>query len=231
MDTEFQTSFIPKRPVAAITTQQTVRAPGVFNLLGFVVLISSLLAAGGVYLFHQKTIRDVAQAKESLVRAKNAFEPAFIEELKELDKRIESAQLILSNHYVVTPVFRALEEITLPNIRYTNFDYSIEEQERKTIRVEMLGEAASYETITLQADLFDGHPFIINPIFSDFTLDQTGKIQFKVQFFVDMKLTSYRSLVNRTQVQSVSEEDASADAVDIMEEETFVDEDLTFEES
>lgn len=204
MDTDFKTSFVPKRPVASALPAQTVRAPGILNLLGFVLLIASLLSAGGVYVFRAKTVRDVAEAKQSLVRAKNAFEPSFIEELKSLDRRIESANLILDKHYVVTPVFRALEEITLPNVRYTNFDYSIDTQEKTRIRVEMLGEAASYEMVTVQADLFDKHPFIVNPIFSDFALSETGKIQFKVQFMVDHSLSAFRAYVNRLSVTKES---------------------------
>lgn len=206
MDREFRTSFIPKKP-DIVSVKPVSRAPSSLLLVAFLLLITSLLSAGGVFLYSKKVSADESRLSRSLVQQRNAFEPALIEEMKLLDRRIESSKLLLDKHITVTPIFEALEDITLPTVRYTNFTYSIDEKRVESpLIVEMIGEASGYQSITLQADLFDKHPFFSNPIFSDFVLDDTGNVEFKVEFGVDLSYVLFRSVVNREEVMLDEEE-------------------------
>lgn len=195
MDKEFQTSFIPKKTIEPKSAK--IRSGGgLVNLIAFILFSASLLSAGGAYLYRDSVKADVAEYKISLQRAKAAFEPALIQELQTLDKRLNAANTILDKHIAVSPIFVILQDLTLPTVRYSDFTYELDEA-TNLVKVEMKGEAKGYNYIALQADLFDKNKFIKNPIFSDFVLDQTGNVDFNLTFVVDKSLVSYDSFLDR----------------------------------
>lgn len=198
MDTEFQTSFVPKK---TIVEREPVRVKsslsGVVNVVALVIFIASILTAGGAYFYRSSLEDKVAQYKVSLERARNAFEPALITELQVLDKRMKAATEILQNHIAVSPIFELLGEITLPTVRYSDFSYEYNQENPNLVDIQMSGEAKGYNYIALQADLFGSDKFIKNPIFSDFALDQQGNVDFTLTFSVDKSLVLYESFLER----------------------------------
>ncbi len=199
MDKEFQTSFVPKKPIIekAATAHSGGGLSGAFNLIALIIFIASILAAGATYFYRGSLIDRVAEYKVSLERARGAFEPSLITELQVLDKRMRAATEILDNHVVVSPIFALIGEITLPTVRYSDFSYEFNEENKNLVDVIMTGEAKGYNYIALQADLFGDDKFIKNPIFSDFTLDQNGNVDFALTFSVDKSLVLYESYLER----------------------------------
>lgn len=197
MDQEFQTSFIPKK---TLTPKPVSRGGsfGLVNVVSFVVMIISLIVAGGAYLYRDNLSQKVDEMKLSLDRAQNIFEPELLEELKLLDRRIQAADEILGSHIAVSPIFEVLQEITLPTIRYVDFTYEIDAVNPNVVHVAMSGEAVSYDAITLQADLFSQNRFIRNPIFSNFSLNRTGNIDFDLMFDVSKSLVNFEQYVERS---------------------------------
>lgn len=199
MDKEFQTSFIPKKTVAP--TQKKIRtSPGLITTVAFILFIISLVLAGGVYLYRDSLSKRVDEMKLSLDRAQNIFEKSLLEDLELLDKRIEAASVILKDHIAVSPIFQVLQDITLPTVRYIDFTYEIDTVNSNVVHVYMTGEAVSYDAITLQAELFSDNRFIRNPIFSNFSLDTTGNVDFDLTFDVSRSLVSFEQEVERRQI-------------------------------
>lgn len=195
MDKEFQTSFIPKKIIEPKNAK--IRSgSGVLNIFSFIVFISSVISLGGAYLYKNSILNNIEEYKDSLRIARNQFEPSLITQLQILDKRLNAANTILDKHVAVSPIFRMLQDITLPSVRYSDFSYELNETSN-SVNVKMKGEAKSYNFIALQADLFNKNKFIKNPIFSDFVLDQSGNIDFSLSFFVDKSLISYESFLDR----------------------------------
>lgn len=199
MDKEFQTSFVPKKPIIekAAAVHSGGGFSGAMNLVALIIFIASILAAGATYFYRSSLIDRVEEYKVSLERARGAFEPALITELQELDKRMRAASDILANHVAVSPIFTLIGEITLPTVRYSDFSYEFNEENGNLVDVIMSGEAKGYNYIALQADLFGDNKFIKNPIFSEFTLDQTGNVDFALTFSVDKSLVLYESFLER----------------------------------
>lgn len=197
MDKEFQTSFVPKKTVLEKEPNHTSTAGGLLNLIGLIVFIASILAAGAAYFYRSSLESRVEEYKVSLERARGQFEPALITELQNLDKRMAAATEILDHHIAVSPIFVLLGEITLPTIRYSDFSYEFNPDNPNLVDVTMAGEAKGYNYIALQADLFGDNKFIKNPIFSDFTLDQQGNVDFALTFSVDKSLVLYESFLER----------------------------------
>jgi len=191
MEQNFQTSFIPKKPIV----QDRVVAPrpvGSFAVISIFVLFSMLLATVGLYLYKGITIKSVEQMKNTLNLAKNRFEPSKINELQVLDKRLRASSEILSKHVAITPIFEALEELTLKTVRYTKFSYSVGDEASARVVVKMSGVAVGYRSVALQSDLFTKNKNLIDPVFSNLTLDDKGSVLFDLEFSVDSNFINYK---------------------------------------
>jgi hypothetical protein len=199
MDQDFQTSFIPKKTVEPQKTRMKT-SPGILNTVSFVLLVVSVVMAGGVYLYRDNLSKRVDEMRTSLDRARNIFEPTLLADLQVLDRRIDAATEILQGHLAVSPIFKVLQDITLPTVRYIDFTYEIDAINPNVVHVTMTGEAISYDVITLQSDLFSQNRFIRNPIFSNFALDQDGRIDFELTFDVSRSLVSFEQEVERSQL-------------------------------
>lgn len=191
MDNNFQTSFIPKKPLSEerIPVQ---RHTSIFSFITTLLFLGSLASAGGMYFYNASLSQSLASKDASLKAAQNAFEPGFIAELKVLDKRITNANELLQNHIVVTPIFEALQKNTLKSIQYTKFSYTTPVNSGSQVEVHMNGRARDYTSIALESDKLNEIKEIHDPIFSNLTLDErTGTVTFDLIFNVDANLVRY----------------------------------------
>ena len=135
--------------------------------------------------------------QETLVADQNRFEKSKIVELQTLDKRLQASSEILSKHITVSPIFQALQMLTLKTIRYTNFSYSISNDKTAKIDIKMSGVALGYSSIALQSDLFTNKEIgknLIDPVFSNLTLDDKGNVVFDLEFSVDPSFVNYKQV-------------------------------------
>lgn len=193
MEQNFQTSFIPKKPIISEST--TIKKPvGPLVIISIFLLFAVLIFAGGLYFYKEATAKKIEKMQKDLGLAQSSFEPAKITELQVLDKRLRAANEILNNHMMITPVFEALEAMTLKTVRFTDFDYSID-AETAQIKVAMSGEAKGYRYVALQSDIFAKNKNFIDPVFSNLTLDQAGNVLFDLEFSVDPAFVNYKQNV------------------------------------
>jgi len=141
---------------------------------------------------------------------RDSFEKDTIEELELFNRRTESAKEILGGHIVLSPMFKLLEEITIPSIQYTKFG---QETNEKGFVVNMEGVALDYRSIALQADMFNttkGRSFE-NVLFSNLTKDKNNYITFNLSFTVSPDLLSYdkNNLSKQTENPSTSTSEGS----------------------
>jgi len=191
MDQNFQTSFIPKKPIIK-ESAISGRPVGVLFIASLFILLTVLLATGGLYFYKGVVQKNIAEKENTLNLAKNRFEPSKIAELQVLDKRLNSASEILSKHIAITPIFKALEEITMKTVRFTDFSYELGGESNDLINIKMSGQAIGYRSVALQADLFAKNKNLIEPIFSNLTLDNSGNVLFDLEFSVDPSFVNYK---------------------------------------
>jgi hypothetical protein len=191
MDQNFQTSFIPKKPIIKENAVSS-RPVGILLVISLLILFLVFLATGGLYFYKGVVTKQIIKKDESLALAKNDFEISKIAELQVLDKRLRAATEILSNHISVTPIFDVLEQITMKTVRFTKFNYDFGIDKQATINIKMSGLAIGYRSVALQADLFAKNKNFINPIFSNLTLDNTGNVLFDLEFSVDPDFVNYK---------------------------------------
>ena len=191
MEQNFQTSFIPKKPILK-ESAVSARPVGIFFIISLFVLFTILLATGGLYFYKGILAKKITDLENTLNLAKNRFEPSKITELQVLDKRLKASSEILSKHITIIPIFNALEQITMKSVRFTKFIYNLGNEEKATIDIKMSGMAIGYQSIALQSDLFAKNKNLIDPVFSNLTLDNNGNVIFDLEFSVDPSFVNYK---------------------------------------
>jgi len=150
-----------------------------------------LVATGALYLYKGMLGKKIDSRQSALALAKNRFEPARISQLQVLDKRLKAASEVLNGHITVSPIFKALEAITMKTVRYTKFNYVLGDRNER-VEIKLSGLAVGYRSIALQSDLFAKNKNLIDPVFSNLTLDDKGNVLFDLAFSVDPSFVNYR---------------------------------------
>ncbi len=187
MEQNFQTSFIPKKPMIPETVASS-RPISIFLIISLFILFTVLIATGGLYFYKISATKNIATSK--------------ITELQVLDKRLRASSEILANHIAVTPIFTALEVLTMKSVRYTKFTYEKGIDKNSPIKVSISGIAIGYRAVALQSDLFSQNKNLIDPVFSNLTLDNSGNVLFDLQFSVDPSLLNYKQNLLATTPQN-----------------------------
>jgi hypothetical protein len=200
MDQNFQTSFIPKKPIMEerIASSQPI---GFFFVVSIFILFVVLLGTGGLYFYKTSVAKNITSMQNSLTLAQNAFEPSKITELQVLDKRLSSANEILSNHIATTPIFTELQKVTMQTVRFTKFSYDLGTSTNANVDVKMSGIAVGYRSVALQSDLLGQDKNFIDPVFSNLTLDSSGNVLFDLEFSVAPSFVNYKQSL-QTKIQS-----------------------------
>ena len=212
MDQNFQTSFIPKRPLAEDRVERPTTV-SVYLLIATILLIASIVAAGIMFAYKSSLTTQVAQMQDSLQKAGGAFQPDFIQELQTEDKRINAANEVLANHVVVSPIFQALGQGTLKSIQFTKFGYTITGSgPTAQVNVSMSGKSQSYTAIALESSQLGANKYIKNPIFSNLAPDTQGDVLFDLSFSVDPQFVSYEQSLARSGAPTANSSDSGAQA-------------------
>ena len=196
MDSNFQTSFIPKKPLAEerVVSSSPSKGTSLYSFAVTLIFFASLASAAGMYFYKASIQKSIDSSNASLIAAKNAFEPSLITTLQTLDRRITDANLLLTNHVAVSPIFEALEVNTLKSVQFTKFSYLTPADPTAPITVNMSGMAKDYASIALQSDQLATNVNIHNSIFSNLALDPvTGDVSFDLTFTVDPDLVRFVS--------------------------------------
>lgn len=197
MDQNFQTSFIPKKPMVE-ERMRSARPVGLLTVLSICILFTVLIATAGFYFYRGLLVRNITTMQNDLNLAKERFEPSKITELKVLDRRLNAAVQVLDKHIAITPIFEALQDITMKTVRYTKFSYGMGEEKDAKVVVKLQGAAVGYRSIALQSDLYTTNEHMIDPVFSNLTLDDKGNVLFDLEFSVDPGFVDYQQILSKS---------------------------------
>lgn len=198
MEQAFQTtSFIPKKPLANITPRQS-RSVSIFSFVAVLLLIATIAFSGLLYVYNKKLAGTVADLRVTLDRAKEKFNPVAIESIKQLDKRINTAEKILANHITLSPILvNVLNANTLKKVQYTKFSHTVSGSgPASKIQVRLEGKAESLPYVALQSKKLAENKYVENPIFSDIvTSTKDNSVTFNLLFELNPNLIIYTKLV------------------------------------
>ncbi|MFA6585805.1 MAG: hypothetical protein WCS86_01435 [Candidatus Paceibacterota bacterium] len=192
MEQNFQTSFIPKKPMIEERAVSS-RPIGLLTIFSIFVFFTMLIASGGLYFYDGILKKNIVQMENDLNLAKTRFEPSKIVQLQVLDKRLNASNEILSKHIAISPIFKELQLITMKTISYTKFSYDFDGSKNSKIVIKMSGTSDGYRSVALQSDLFTAKAkSFIDPVFSNLSLDDKGNVNFDLDFSVDPDFVNYK---------------------------------------
>lgn len=194
MEQDFQTSFIPKKPI--IEERAAVARPvSLLTIISIFIFFTVILASGGLYFYKVYLTKNITQMQGDLNLAKGRFESSKIVQLQVLDKRLIASTEILSKHIAISPIFQALQTLTMKTVRFTKFSYSLGDEKSSNVNIKMSGMALGYRSIALQSDIFTKNKYIIDPVFSNLSLDNSGNVLFDLEFLVDPSFVDYKQVL------------------------------------
>lgn len=168
-------TFIPKQPVNSSLTSFVKPKPKSSFLLyvGMVILVISLLFSGISYFLQARLSSSIAGLQQQLGQISTNIDESQIDEIAQVDKKLDLAKEVFSGHKVASPLFVFLQEKTLPEVAYKSFSYD-------GSRVTLSGESLGYEVIAQQSDVFSSSDELAEHVFSGFRLDDFGKVLFEL---------------------------------------------------
>jgi hypothetical protein len=194
MEPKFQSSFIPKGPIAAspLGAQYAKPKATLFGFIATLVFVLTLILSVGVFAYDRYLLSSIGTMGDQLTSARATMQPDTINELVTADKRLQGTRLLLAQHTALSPFFDFLESATLKNVRYTEFLYTADSG---GYEVSMQGQARSYQDVASQSDAFNRSGVFRDPVFSNLDLDAKGNVTFAFHATIDPSLVSYEKLL------------------------------------
>lgn len=206
MDKNFQTSFLPQKPLTEPVTVKEKVSLGIFGFIGIIVFVISAGLALGVYFYEANLSKQLTDKQLQLNNARNILESPLIGEAKTLGRRISDTNQILSSHIIVSPIFEALQLNTLKSLQFNHFSYTVPTDPTGKISVEMTGVARDYTSIALESDQLAKNKDIQNPLFSGLALDaKTGNVTFSLNFTVTPEFVNFANHLSDYQTSSTTQ--------------------------
>lgn len=199
MDPRFQTSFIPKKPIVSTTSSRSSSTVNLLTLVSTIIFVTTLALSGAAFFYKGIVAKQIESDKQTLERARGSFDPELIEQITRLDTRIETARTLLASHISVNPLFDFISTITLPSVRFRDFDYSYLSPEK--ISISMTGQARNYASVALQSDVLNAQKNLKEVTIGDMSLSGAGDISFSVSATVDPKVLLYSATLTTAPAQ------------------------------
>lgn len=141
-------SFIPRESGMTPTRVRRTRVFHVFGFIATAVLVGSLLSAGGVYFLKRTAEKSFSEAQLALQKQKDLFKESDVAEVREFDRRLQAARLLIDNHISPLRVFEALERSTKQRIQFSGL--TLEHTPGQDILLTLSGDSQEFKTLALQ---------------------------------------------------------------------------------
>ena len=206
MQPQFQSSFIPKKPVtdSAKVLGSTRKSRNIISSLASLIFVLTIMAAGGLFVYEKFVDRQITDANKAIDDARVAFEADKIQDLINTSTRFTTIKELLDKHLAVSEILILLQELTLKNIKFDDFAFQNKSNERN---ISMTGEATSYNTVAKQSEVIKASGLVSAVAFSNFTLSDKGAVRFKFSGTVAPSLISYKQALNA--VSSIEAEETA----------------------
>ena len=210
MEPKFQTSFIPKKPVAGMgTSYQSLHKPksagvSIFMTLAVLLFIVSLAGVGGAYFWKQYLISAQDNYKQTLIAREKQFDLSQIEHLKQVNVQIDTAKQLLRNHLADSQIFQIISTFTIESVRFLSMDLTAPASPSDSLKLTMNGYGSNLSAVAFQSDVLGSleqyglRDIVKNPMISNPSLGQSGTVSFGFSASIDPAALSYESLITGT---------------------------------
>lgn len=205
METNFQTSFIPKKPVASQVNVHHHTSISVFMIIATILFIASIGGAASTFVLKSILLTSQTQVKNELKAKEDKFNLPLIDELKKANAKIDLAKQLLKNHIAVSEVLAILSKLTIDGVRFSGFEFdsvdALSPSASASSKIKLTGVANSYNSVAFQSDVFGnsiqygtGKP-LKTPILSDLSVDDKNNVLFNFSADIPQSEISYESVL------------------------------------
>ncbi len=206
METHFQTSFIPKKPMAQsgeASNPSPKQGISLLMTLGVFLFIVSIAIAGGAYGWKYYLLQQRSTYVDTLTQREAQFSPDRIKLLSDTDKKISLAKSLIKNHLMISDIFNKIAHLTVDNIRFVSMSISSPDIS-KPITVSMSGYGPTYQVVAFQSDAlgqleqYGLHNVVLNPVLTNPVQNQNGTISFDFSATINPSSILYDSSASST---------------------------------
>jgi len=201
MEPKFQTSFIPKKPIAnagsAIIQKPKTGFASLYMTIAVVLFVASLGSIGGAFAYQQFLEAHLAASQKTLTQREQQFNIDLIQQLREINVKIDNSQKLLASHVATSRVFDIIPKFTSAHVRFLNMDLTTAAS-GKPAQISLQGYGTGLQAVAFQSDVFSSleqyglRNIVKNPIMSDPSIDQsTGKASFGFTATISSDALSY----------------------------------------
>jgi hypothetical protein len=206
METKFQTSFIPKKPLVTDPTKSVVVHSGgsisIMMIISIILFIASL--GGAVFSVVWIGVLNKAQEsyKQQLSESEKRFNISLIGDLKKFSTKIDISKELFKNHLSVSEIFPIIDELTIETVKFDTFEFAESDKSADSIEITMHGVAKNYNSIAFQSDVFGAsekfgkNKIIKNPVVADLSEEENGEINFTFSGLLSSKDILYDKTVD-----------------------------------
>lgn len=205
METKFQTSFIPKRPLVSDNKIYTPKGgTSVLMFVAILLFIASIAGAVFSILWKNVLIKSQENYKVQLAESEKRFNTTLIEELKKANTKIDLSKQLLKNHLAASEIFSIISKLTIEGVRFSSFDFSAPAKDSDGVKITMRGVGNSFSAIAFQSSVFGEsqkygtNKILKNPVLSDLNLDANGNVAFTFTSTINPSDISYDKVLEAT---------------------------------
>lgn len=168
------------------------RGLGFLTIISVLLLVVSFAALAGVWLYMGVLRGDMDKLSADFDKTKKEFDVASIQDLSGVSISIDVSKKILQSHVAVSRIMDLLEQNTLPDVRFINFNYGGSGGDKGNI-IALSGDAKSYTTLAEQALALESVKNIESLSLSNLSLRSGGRIGFDLSIVINPALVNYQS--------------------------------------
>lgn len=151
---EENSSFIPKSGVKTVKRSQSNKRIYLLAYISYTFFFSTLFAVIGVYIYGATVDRSLSSLKEQMVAERQRFAVAEIENIKQLDRRLSTAERLVNESTAPSRLFPDIERIVSSDIEFSGLSY--EQLPNRKFILELEGKADEFNQIVAQQQLIKG---------------------------------------------------------------------------
>ncbi len=205
METKFQTSFIPKKPLISDSkTHSSGGGTSVLMIIGSLIFVFSLAGAVFTLIWQNVLNKDQVAYKAQLADSEKRFNTTLIKDLKRSNTKIDFSKKLLNDHLAASSIFSIISALTIEGVRFNSFDFTAPGKDSDGVKISMRGVGSSFSAIAFQSSVFGesekygSNKILKNPVLSDLSLDQNGNVGFTFTSTINPAEISYDKILNST---------------------------------
>ncbi len=170
MENQQGTSFIPKSPTRASVKPKGVRQVFILTYVTSIFFFGTIIAAIVIFVWGATLTTQLEATKASLAEKKTAFNQQGLEQVREINTRLQTATSLFERQVSLLNIFTALEKVIYLPIQVTAFEYQQDNPGVRNltliIRARTFNDAVAQRDALLENPIFTG-ALVSTPTLSD----------------------------------------------------------------